>query len=331
MVTENATPKYWLESVTILGSEAPVRVVEEDRNGSYIVLRQVDPCEPSPNRVPIYEGDTFEVMTAISHISLHSSDEEDSNSGFFFSIRVIPVRRESKIIFVRTLRFGESDDGSRVHIRSGDSLSFEIGSLVAELDYIDSLEPATDSGHVPLSPVLVTWFSIGHENSDGKWLRYLLAAARRLDTANLLLMEVEKRRTELSREDIAGPAIRRAAYELIGAVEMAIVALGRVADMALKARDSIDCRIQVPEIIITSSIALMAIRDSFEHIEDRAIGQVRNKANLEALTIFDHAQILANDRIVYGDFELDLKVQVPNILVEAREFFKSSAIYGKTQ
>ena len=115
-------------------------------------------------------------------------------------------------------------------------------------------------------------------------------------------------------------------FALIGAVEMAIVALGRVVDMMMNARDAIACSIEIPEIVSSSSKALKKIRNAYEHIDDRALGKgAWGKPDPQALTIFDQTQLIAHDRILYGHDSLDLSDEVPRILAATREFFKTAA------
>lgn len=325
MPEDDERPTGWLESVTLAGSDTPVRVTVEERGGNRVLLRQVDPGEPEPERVPIHPGDQIVVMQAISHVGLHTTDVEGSVADLITSMRVVPVRREHGVVYARTLRRGEEDTGRRVHVRPGESLTLEAGAVAVELDAIDEREPATSSGHVPLTPVLSTWFAVGHENTDLARVRYLLAAARRLDVANVLLMQVEVHRSELEPERQPGPNLRRAFLALIGAVEMAIVALGRAVDMVKKAKTAIECDLQVPEAVSEAMAALIEIRNAYEHIEDRAQGQVRGQPHPDALTIFDYRELIEHDRIRYGQHELDLVEQVPKLLGAVRQFLKNAS------
>lgn len=322
---KDAEPVGWLETVVLKGSDEPIRVTLEERRGSRVLLHQVDPEDPEPQRVPIYEGDELVVMTAVSHMSIHTSSVVGDDSGFLFSYRVVPVRREEGVVYARTLRRGERDSGQRVHVRPGDSLRFEANDVVAELDHIDALEPASPSGHVPLTPVLWTWLTLRSQESQPERMRYLLAAARRLDTANLLLTAVEDRRGDLSQEQLGAPATRRALFELVGAVELAVVALSRAIDMVTGAASAIGSVAAVPDAITNTEPAVTAIRNAYEHIEDRALGNVHGRPDPVALTIFDHGELINRDRIVYGGYELDLAAEVPELLQEARSFFLDAA------
>lgn len=334
VVDDERMPRVWLETVTIAGATEPVRVALEERQGNHVLLRQVDLGEPTPPPVPLYDGDQLVVMEAISHVGLHTTSQPGDMTGFVISMRAVPVRREGNVVYCRTLRRGEEDEGKRVHVRPGDSVTFEAGAVTIELDHIDSQEKPTASGYVPLTPVLWAWLMVGAADSDearATRIRYLLAAARRLDAVNSLVVLIEERRAELAGEPTFGPTIRRALFDLIGQVEIAVVALGRVVDMILGASDRIGTTTAVPNAIADAAAAVKAIRDAYEHVEERALGHVRRRPHPIALTIFDHRDLIQNDRIIYGDHKLDLSSQLPTLLREAREFIKSAASDGNNQ
>ena len=70
---------------------------------------------------------------------------------------------------------------------------------------------------------------------------------------------------------------------------------------------------------------MVAIRNAYEHIEDRALGNVHNKSDPVALTIFDHDTLLREDAIVYGPHRLTLDNDLPCLLAETREYLKNAA------
>lgn len=156
-------------------------------------------------------------------------------------------------------------------------------------------------------------------------MRYLLAAARRLDQADALLIEVEQHRKALTEGPQVGPTLRRHTFALIGAVETAIVALGRAVDMALYASKRIGTGGDLPSSIAKLAPTVKVIRDAYEHIEDRALGQVWRAPDPVALTIFDHASLLTEDAIVYGERRLRLDADVPTLIAETRQYLKDAA------
>lgn len=319
------TPLAFLATIRLANAREPAQVRLVERDGSRVLLRQLDPGEPEAERVPLYDGDELTVMQAVSHVGLNTSPTPGSPEQFLFGCRIVPVRTEPGRVLARTLRFGELDTGQRVHVRPGDQL--QLVDVTVELDHIDSQESATASGHVPLTPVLWTWLSIG-EAHDATRTRYLLAAARRLDTANRLLMVMEDRRGELKRDGLGGPEIRRQLFDLIGAVEMAVIALGRAVDMVRQAANSIGCSVPVPAQVTTSWPALHEIRNAYEHIEERTLGRVHKKPDPDALTIFDQRRLLTHDVLMYGQHQLDVAHEIPQLLAAVREFLKDAAADG---
>lgn len=310
--------KAWVGAKPGHEDSAPVFV---RRDGNRILVRQKDPCDPEPERIPMYEGDEVIGLTPISHMSVNTTGEVGDLAGLIVSMRVVPTRREPGHVFARTLRHNEVDDGRRVHVEPGESVTLE--QITVELDYIDSKELPTDSGYVPLTPVLWAWLSIGQRNNVQ--YRYLLAAARRLDQANEGLMAVQ-RHTEAANEATRyGPTFRRHLFAIIGAVESTVITLGRAIDMAQKAAASFGAAVELPETITSRAESVFAIRNAYEHIEDRALGTVRGKPDPIALTIFDHATLLREDTIVYGRHRLGLDDDVPILIAETRQHLKDAA------
>jgi len=316
-------PTGWLETVTLEGSDEPVRVLLEERQGDLVLLRQVDPCDPEPPRTPIYESDQLVVMVAVSHIGVHSTAEIGVVSDLIHSMRVVPVRREGTTIFARSLTLAEPDDGRRVHIRPGDSIVFEEGAITAELDAIDAREQATESGYAPLAPVLLAWFKFGREGWDDGVVRYALAAARRLDMANELLIRSRDVEALINENpEMPGPDLRRAMFNMLGTVELAVISLGRALTMIRDAPEKLTVPFTIAAALEDAYPAINAIRNAYEHIEDRAFGTVHGSPHADALTIFSYERLLHEDVIVYGSHELNLAEQVPKVLAEARAALK---------
>ncbi|SKG69720.1 light-mediated development protein DET1 [Mycobacteroides abscessus subsp. bolletii] len=288
-----------------------------ERIGSKVYVRAVDPCDDQePERVPLQHGDELVVMEHLSHISHHLAPE--GNETYLFPQRIVEVSRQPGKVVARTLRFGEPDDGRRVHVRPGDAV--EIHPTI-ELETIDEFESRGVTGYSPITPVLFTWMVIAPQPTNDK-SRYLLAAARRLDLAQRLFERVD----ELRHSDSEGaPAIQRAAFELVGATELAVVSLSRAVDMCINASRDIGTTAAVPPEISSRSPAVIAVRNAYEHIEDRALGKVRGNPHPDALTIFDHGTVVANGVITYGSHKLNLTTDVPLVISAVRQFLKNAA------
>ena len=95
--------------------------------------------------------------------------------------------------------------------------------------------------------------------------------------------------------------------------------------MIIETEGKIGCTIEVPAPISSRKTDVREIRNAYEHVEDRALGQVNRKLHPDALSIFDQSELLTNDRITYGSYSLDLAHGVPMILADARKFLKEAA------
>ena len=79
-------------------------------------------------------------MDPVTYISLNLP------SGMLLSMRVVPDGREGNIVYGRTLRWGETDDGRGVPIAAGEEFVIRKGGLVVQLDHIDSLSKSGARG-----------------------------------------------------------------------------------------------------------------------------------------------------------------------------------------
>lgn len=314
---DDREPVGYIGTVRRENWDEPERAIFHSRDGNKLYVRGADPCDPDSGRIPMYEGDEVIALEHIAYVGHHTTKE--GTDGFVLSQRVVPIREEPGKLFARTLRYGEHDDGRRCHVLPG--TTFVLEDLVIELDYVDEWEGQGVEGYVPLTPVLFSWMSFGTSFPD-EFRRYLLAAARRLDQAQSLFVRVD----ELRQSDPEGaPAVRRAVFELIGAIELAVVSLSRAVDMCVDAGSSIGTTAAVPPDISTRQRAVKEIRNAYEHIEDRALGNIRNVPHPDALTIFDYGRIVEDGVITYRTYELSLDSDVPAIIASTRQFLKDVA------
>jgi hypothetical protein len=255
-------------------------------------------------------------------------EESDDNSDLIHSMRIVPVRREGSVVYARSLRLGEPDDGRRVHVAPGDQVRFEAGAVLAELEAIDSHERPTESGHKPITSVLSAWFHFGREPWDDSAVRYVLAAARRLDMANELFIRVRQLEGDINKGGLTGPQLRRKLFDVVGFVELAVISLGRALEMPTKAPDRFSVDIEVPTTILTALPAVTAFRNAYEHIEDRAFGTRHGVADPSALSIFDYRRLAEEDLIVYGEHSLNIAGQADLLIADGRLMLK--ALVGAT-
>jgi hypothetical protein len=99
--------------------------------------------------------------------------------------------------------------------------------------------------------------------------------------------------------------------------------------MAIKLSTLAPIKTPVPARVIAAKEALTALRNAYEHIEDRAQGQVWSKPDPQALTIFDWSSLFQDDGITYAGHRLELR-DVPNLLLDTRTFLKEAGAEAKT-
>jgi hypothetical protein len=85
----------------------------------------------------------------------------------------------------------------------------------------------------------------------------------------------------------------------------------------------------VPPSLTALAPGLTKIRNAYEHIEDRAQGNVNRRPDpQQALTIFDWTTLFNENAVTYAGERLDLAV-VPGLLLDTRTFLKVAAGEGK--
>lgn len=83
-----------------------------------------------------------------------------------------------------------------------------------------------------------------------------------------------------------------------------------------------------PEIIKKTSKSVKAIRNAFEHIEDRAVGRItrRKKSDDKAFDIFTQPDFMSKSIIRYDKHEINFETDVLEALIECRETIIESLI-----
>lgn len=242
---------------------------------------------------------------------------------------MVEVRRDDDLrrIWIRTLRISEPEPSNRVRAPWGYDVTMEAGDLALEIERVDQMFSPEEDGYVPLTNTIWTWFNIGPAPGSETLTRYVLAAARRLDVAHRQFQRVQR---ELGDFDPAapGPIARRAVFEIVGQVESAVVALSRAVDMSKNLVSLVPISVSMPESVVDKLKTLTELRNAYEHIEDRAQGQVWGKPDPQALTIFDWSSLFESGTITYGGYSLVLD-EVKDLILETRAFLISAASEAK--
>ena len=153
--------------------------------------------------------------------------------------------------------------------------------------------------------------------------RIAQAAAHRLDSASYLLGAAEPIGQSLRREDgPGGPAAVAAVDEYIHLVQESAVALARCIALIEAGRRVNGFSVAASASIDLHGPALKDIRDAYEHIDERALGQVKRVAVADSLTIFDHSELVRTGTITY----LHHRLSVDDLIVltaDCREIVKA--------
>ena len=162
---------------------------------------------------------------------------------------------------------------------------------------------------------------------------FFFALARRIDAAHALWASAIEAR-DSARERRGGVAARQAHFAALGAAEMTIIALGRCYRMVngLIEKFCPGDKLSVPDSVAETNAAVKAMRDAFEHIDERAEGKVKiGELHPEALTIFDQPDFVASSMLRYRQHELDFESQVIRALVDCRELLMDAVDARATQ
>ena len=217
-------------------------------------------------------------------------------------IRVVPSGREGNIVFGKTLNFGEPDDGQGITLLPGEQLIFPSGSIKATMRDVDRDNTPGPDGYASLANTIWTWLQIP-PHPDEKLFNYLFAMARRLDTAHALCVTAINLLNEQS--DMSSLPGRAQVFRAWGHAELACVALYRAIKMIREFPSEFTSLVAVPKTMEALFPALEEIRNSFEHIEDRAMGQVRRKPHQDAVSTFDQSALLKSGILQYASHSLD--------------------------
>jgi hypothetical protein len=314
-----------------MDTDEKVPVVLEERIGHQVWLRRLDEGESPPSEpITVEHGDIIIPFTPIHSTSINTTPIGGDATGFVVGIPVIEVRRDddAKIVFARTRRLADPEPTIRVQVPFGYQLTFGPGDVVVELEWIDQMFAPGDDGYAPLTNTIWTWMTIGVTSGTETLTRYLLAAARRLDTAHRGFQRIRHNLDTFESEG-PGPHTRRAIFEIVGDIETTVISLSRAIDMAMQVGSLTAITAPVPASLRAVAPGLTKIRNAYEHIEDRAQGNVnRRPSPQEALTIFDWNSLFEDDAITYADERLELS-DVPGLLLATRAFLKLVASEGK--
>ena len=252
----------------------------------------------------------------ITYIGLHFGPNLGANDAIV-GVRVVPDGRNGNEVYGRTLNAGELDTGEGITLEAGEKLVFPAGSVKVTLQDIDRYADPELDGYAALANTVWTWLQVP-PRPDEAFLHYLLAASRRLDRAHALCVSALRELGDRTDEPFIRTRVRL--FNAIGNAESMCIALNRAIGMIKDAHAKFSVTTTVPSEVEAVQDAVQAIRDAFEHIDERAFGGARRETPLEAMSIFNQADLVTSGILRYAGHSLDLKVQVIPALIAARKF-----------
>ena len=242
---------------------------------------------------------------------------------FLAGVRVVPTGREGNRVYGRTLNPGEADSGEGIPLEVGETLEFPAGSICVTMADVDRYSKPDPSGYVPVANTVWTWLAIPPRTYDQTFVNYLLAAARRLVAVYVHCSGALRVLDNPPKE--MGVRARAAKFDSLGDAESMCVALSRAIRMIARARETISTPAAVPREISVIEDAVLATRDAFEHIDERAVGKACREDPVDAMSVLDQSDFFTSGVLRYAGHSLDIRDDVIPALIAGRRFIVETA------
>ena len=230
-------------------------------------------------------------------------------------VRVVPVKREGRIIYGRTLNFEEPDNDEHIAVDRGDTLIFPLGSINVNITDVDRYSDRGPDGYAPVANTVWSWLIIPPITQPREIYHYLIAAARRLDIAHMHCVgALDGLRASSGQSSFLKQRIGM--FEALGHAESMSIALSRAFRMIQNAKT----KVAVPTEVNAIADRAHKIRDAFEHIDERAEGKAHHEGPADAMTVFDQSDFFQSGVLRYAGHSLDIAIEVVPAMVAARKF-----------
>ena len=258
----------------------------------------------------------------ITYISINLGPKVGANDSLA-GVRVVPAGRNGNRVYGRTLKHGEPDSGEGIPLEVGETLEFPAGSVSVTMADVDRYSEQGPDGYAPVANTVWTWLAIPPFKHDQVFVNYLLAAARRLDAAHAHCSGALRGLPKIPNE--LGFRAREAMFDALGDAESMCVALSRAIRMIARARATISAPAAIPEEVSAIEHAVLAIRDAFEHIDERAVGKARREDPSDAMSVFDQSDFFTSGVLRYAGHSLDIREEAIPALIAGRKFIVEAA------
>ena len=253
----------------------------------------------------------------ITYFSLNLGPNVGTTDDFIVGVRVVPDGRSGNEVYGRALITGEPDNGEGILLNVGDKLVHPEGSLRVTLEDVDRYAQVQPDGYASITNTVWAWLQIPPYQSEA-FSHYMLAAARRLDQAHALCVQALQELDSLPEEQ--GIPRRTRAFNALANSESMCLALSRAIRMIRNAADKFNVTTPAHPDLLSLEEPATAIRDAFEHIDERALGIARRETSTDALSIFRQGDLVSGRVLRYAGHSLSLPSDVLPNLVKARQF-----------
>ena len=234
--------------------------------------------------------------------------------------RVVPAGSDEDAVYMRSLRHGEDDTGEVVHVPAGKRMVIRAGDLSIDSEELDAKSPKGRGGYAPVADTIWTWYRIAGVE-DSSLLMLLLAAARRLDATHVFWATTMDALDEAGR--LESKERRPTLFRALAMAEVTLISLSREMEMVHRLEREFRLGLQFPEKFDSKKNVLRRIRNAFEHIDDRAMGQAKDGTADSAISIFFQPYFVDQRILTYAGHALSFAEEVPLVLGECRELIKS--------
>lgn len=326
-VRNDTDSTVWVEGLRSTDGNA---FVLDEVVGATVFVRQADPDDDVDLRVRLDPGQEVVTSTPIHSIAICESDQVGANDTIYW-LRVVPDGRDEGVVYGRTLRRDEADDGRRVHVRPGERFELPKGSVQIELDEIEDFYKEIDPErpHGSFAAVVRVWQRTAGIRPP-ELARVAQAAAHRLDAATYSLHRATSIGQLLRSQDgSGGPRGVAALDEYLHLVQETIVALARCIALLDHARKHSGFDVPRHAVIERHREALKDLRDAYEHIDERALARAKGVVDERNLMIFEHTSLVRDGVISYFDHKLRVD-DLHSVIAACRSDIKTAIGGGPT-
>ena len=257
------------------------------------------------------------VAEPITYIGLHLGPNSGANDAVI-GVRVVPDRKVGNVVYARTLNAGEPDTDEAITLSAGEKLVCPPGSVRVTIHDVDRYAKLESDGYAAVTNTVWTWLQIPPSPGE-TFFNYLLAVSRRLDMAHALCLGTLSELGE--RPDEPFIRTRERIFGALGNAELMCISLNRAIEMIRKTQTHFrEVKTAVPEEVECLKEPVWAIRNAFEHIDERAMGRTRWEDEGDAASIFDQGDLVSYGVLRYDDHALNLRTDVIPTLIAGRKF-----------